>query len=136
MRCQTEHAGNSVVFRKCCGTVGSLGLTHYVPGPRFLTAHRREVSCAVMLRGKGARQILLTLGKNQTPPHFYGGVGFGDRQQGGPVYGVYNSALSSSLTASLPPALTTLPLWSTVEVWPARAWLMLPVAVHVPVAGL
>jgi hypothetical protein len=33
-------------------------------------------------------------------------------------YGVYSSALSNSLTASLPPALTTLPLWSTVEVWP------------------
>ena len=105
-------------------------------GPRFLTAHRREVSCAVMLKGKGSRQILLTLGKKQTPPHFYGGVGLGDRQQGVLVYGVYSSALSNSLLASLPPALTTLPLWSTVEVWPERAWLMLPVAVHVPVVGL
>ena len=85
---------------------------------------------------KGSRQILPTLGKNQTPPHFYGGVGLGDRQQGVLVYGVYISALSSSLTASLPPALTTLPLWSTVEVWPARALLMLPVALHLPVAGL
>src|ERR1035437_8040073 len=52
------------------------------------------------------------------------------------VYSVYSSALSSSLTASLPPALTTLPLWSTVEVWPTRALLKLPVAVHVPLAGL
>jgi hypothetical protein len=31
MRCQTQHVGKSVVFRKCCGTVGSLGLTRYVP---------------------------------------------------------------------------------------------------------
>ena len=105
-------------------------------GSRFLKAHRREVSCAVKLRGKGSRQILLTLGKNQTPPHFYGGVGLGDRQQEVPVYGVYNSALSRSLTASLPPALTTLPLWSTVEEWPARALLMLPVVLQVPVVGL
>jgi len=124
MRCQTQHVGKSVVFRKCCGTVGSLGLTRYVPEPRFLTVHRREVSCRSYKPWK-----------NQTPPRFYGGVGLGDRQQRVLVYCVYSSALSSSLTASLPPALTTLPLWSSVEVWPARALLMLPVALHLPVAG-
>jgi len=105
-------------------------------GPGFSRTHREEVSCAVMLKGRGSRQILLTLGKNQTPPHLYGGVGLGDRQQGVLVYGVYISALSSSLMASLPPALTTLPLWSTVEVWPPRALLMSPVALHLPVDGL
>jgi len=52
------------------------------------------------------------------------------------VYGVYSSALFNSLTASLPPALSTCPVVSTVEVWPARALLMLPVAVHLPVVGL
>jgi hypothetical protein len=58
------------------------------------------------------------------------------RVEGSSCYGVYSSALLNSLTASLPPALTTLPLCSTVEVWPDRALLMLPVAIHVPVAGL
>ncbi len=104
--------------------------------PRFLTAHRRRVSCDVILKGSGARHIQLTVEKNQTPPHFYSGVGQGDRHPRVLVYGVYSSALSSSLTASLPPALTTLPLWSTVEVCPARALLILPVALHAPVAGL
>ena len=89
----------------------------------------------VMLKGRGSRQIQLTVEKTKRHRISTVALAWETDNKEVPVYGVYNSALSSSLTASLPPALTTLPLWSTVEVWPARALLMLPVALHLPVAG-
>jgi hypothetical protein len=134
MQCQTPRAGKSGVFRKCCVTGWVIGTHPVCPSGPVFDGYRREVSCVVMLRGKGTRRIPLTLGKNKR--HRISTVASAWGRDGVLVYGVYSSALSSSLTASLPPALTTLPLWSTVEVWPARALLMLPVAVHVPVAGL
>ena len=85
---------------------------------------------------KGSRQIQLTVEKPKRHRISTVALAWETDNKEVPVYGVYNSALSSSLTASLPPALTTLPLWSTVEVWPARALLMLPVALHAPLAGL
>jgi hypothetical protein len=85
---------------------------------------------------KGSRRIQLTVEKPKRHRISTVASAWETDNKEVPVYGVYNSALSSSLTASLPPALTTLPLWSTVEVWPARALLMLPVALHAPLAGL
>ncbi len=58
-----------------------------------------------------------------------------------PVAGLYSSALAKighepSTQVPLPPATSTWPLGSSVAVWPKRAVVMLPVAVHVPAAGL
>src|SRR5438067_5697980 len=53
-----------------------------------------------------------------------------------PVVGLYNSALARSPVESAPPATSTVPLLSSVAVWPSRALFMLPVGVKVPVVGL
>ena len=57
-----------------------------------------------------------------------------------PVTGSYNSALVRTLLAlmavgPMPPATSTIPLFSNVAVWVSRAWFRLPVGVKVPVTG-
>ena len=54
-----------------------------------------------------------------------------------PVAGLYSSALASVTGPEpIPPATKTIPLLSSVAVWPYRAVFRLPVTVNVPVAGL
>ena len=52
-----------------------------------------------------------------------------------PVAGLYSSALAKVLPWVVPPAISTLPLLSSVAVWHSRAVFRLPVGVKVPVAG-
>jgi len=86
-----------------------------------------SISLAFPPRSLHGPQLTLKCQRVERPAH--------SRASPSHIYGVYCSALLNSLTASLPPALSTWPLVSTVEVWPERALLMLPVEVHVPVVG-
>ncbi len=52
-----------------------------------------------------------------------------------PVAGSYSSAVAREPVAENPPVTSTLPLGSSVAVWPERAVAMEPAALQVPVAG-